>query len=115
MILLAIGIYIATLFLIGFLSYKKHQTASDFIIGARSLNYWLTAMAAHASDMSSWLFLGFPAVIFLGGLFNVWLAVGLTLFMLLNWLFIAPRVRIKTEEYNSMTFSSFFESRFHDT
>lgn len=115
MILLAIGIYIAILFLIGFLSYQKHQTASDFIIGARSLNYWLTAMAAHASDMSSWLFLGFPAVIFIGGLFNVWLAVGLTLFMLLNWLFIAPRVRIKTEEYNSMTFSSFFESRFHDT
>ena len=115
MTLFAIGIYIAILFLIGFLSYQKHQTASDFIIGARSLNYWLTAMAAHASDMSSWLFLGFPAVIFIGGLFNAWLAVGLTLFMLLNWLFIAPRVRIKTEEYNSMTFSSFFESRFHDT
>lgn len=115
MTVLAIGLYIAILFLIGFLSYKKHQTASDFIIGARSLNYWLTAMAAHASDMSSWLFLGFPAVIFTGGLFNVWLAVGLTLFMFLNWLLIAPRVRMKTEEYNSMTFSSFFESRFHDT
>ncbi|MCB1083623.1 MAG: sodium/proline symporter, partial [Simkania sp.] len=84
MILLAIGIYIATLFLIGFLSYKKHQTASDFIIGARSLNYWLTAMAAHASDMSSWLFMGFPAVIFIGGLFRSWFAIGLCLFMLLN-------------------------------
>ncbi|MDJ0651437.1 MAG: sodium/proline symporter [Simkaniaceae bacterium] len=115
MILLAISLYIAILFSIGFLSYRKHQTASDFIIGARSLSYWLTAMAAHASDMSAWLFLGFPSVIFSGGLFNVWLAVGLTLFMLLNWLCIAPRVRIKTEEYNSMTFSSFFESRFHDT
>lgn len=113
--LLAISIYVAILLLVGCLSYKKNQTASDFIIGGRSLNYWLTAMAAHASDMSSWLFLGFPAVIFFGGLFNAWLAVGLALFMLLNWLFIAPRVRIKTEEYNSMTFSSFFESRFHDT
>ncbi|MCP5506079.1 MAG: sodium/proline symporter [Chlamydiales bacterium] len=115
MTLLAIGIYVAILFFIGFLSYKRTQTASDFIIGGRGLNYWLTAMAAHASDMSSWLFMGFPAVIFTGGLFNAWFAVGLTLFMLLNWLFIAPRVRIKTEEYNSMTFSSFFESRFHDT
>lgn len=115
MTLLAIGIYVAILFLIGFLSYKRTQTASDFIIGSRGLNYWFTAMTAHASDMSSWLFMGFPAVIFIGGLFNVWFAVGLTLFMLLNWLFIAPRVRIKTEEYNSMTFSSFFESRFHDT
>ncbi len=115
MTLVAIAIYVAILFLIGFLSYKRHQTASDFIIGARSINYWVTAMAAHASDMSSWLFLGFPAVIFIGGLFNAWLAVGLTFFMLLNWLFIAPRIRIKTEEYNSMTFSSFFENRFHDS
>lgn len=115
MTLLAIGIYVATLFFIGFLSYKRTQTASDFIIGGRGLNYWLTAMAAHASDMSSWLFMGFPAVIFIGGLFNAWFAIGLTLFMLLNWLFIAPRIRVKTEEYNSMTFSSFFESRFHDT
>lgn len=113
--LVAIGAYVAMLFLIGFFSYKRNQTAADFIIGGRSLNYWLTAMAAHASDMSSWLFMGFPAVIFTGGLFNAWFAVGLTLCMLLNWLLVAPKMRIKTEAYNSMTFSSFFESRFHDT
>ncbi|MCB1081105.1 MAG: sodium/proline symporter, partial [Chlamydiia bacterium] len=113
--LVAIGAYVAILFLIGFFSYKRNQTAADFIIGGRSLNYWLTAMAAHASDMSSWLFMGFPAVIFTGGLFNAWFAVGLTLCMLLNWLLVAPKMRIKTEAYNSMTFSSFFESRFHDT
>lgn len=115
MIILAIGIYVAILFLIGFLSFQKNQTASDFIIGARSLNYWVTAISAHASDMSSWLFLGFPAVIFIGGLFNAWLGVGLILFMFLNWVFIAPKIRVKTEEYNSMTFSSFFESHFHNT
>ncbi len=112
---IAIGIYIAILLVIGFASYRKQQTATDFIIGGRSLNYWLTAIAAHASDMSSWLFIGFPAVIFIGGLFNSWFAIGLCLFMLLNWLFVAPKVRVKTEEYNSLTFSSFFESRFHDT
>jgi sodium/proline symporter len=113
--LLAIAIYVAILFLIGFLSYRKQQTANDFLIGGRSLNYWLTAMAAHASDMSSWLFMGFPAVIFIGGLFNAWFAVGLCIFMFLNWLVVAPRVRIQTERYNSLTFSSFFESHFHDT
>lgn len=113
--LLAIAIYVAILFFIGFLSYRKQQTASDFLIGGRSLNYWLTAMAAHASDMSSWLFMGFPAVILVGGLFNAWFAVGLCVFMFLNWLVVAPRVRTQTEEYNSLTFSSFFESHFHDT
>lgn len=111
----AIAIYVAILFTIGFWSYRGHKTATDFIIGARSLNFWLTALAAHASDMSSWLFMGFPAIIYTGGVFNAWFAVGLTFFMFLNWLIVAPRVRIQTEEYNSLTFSSFFESHFHDT
>ena len=65
--------------------------------------------------MSSWLFMGYPAVIFTGGLFNAWSAVGLILFMLLNWQLVAPKIRIATEQYNSLTFSSFFESRLADT
>lgn len=111
----AIFMYVAILFVIGFWSYRGHKTATDFIIGARSLNFWLTALAAHASDMSSWLFMGFPSVIYTGGLFNAWFAVGLTFFMFLNWLIVAPRIRVQTEKYNSLTFSSFFESHFHDT
>lgn len=113
--LTAIGVYILILFSIGLLSYRKKQTASDFLIGSRSLNYWLTAMAAHASDMSSWLFMGFPVIIFIEGFFYSWLAIGLCIFMFLNWLLIAPKIRVQTERYNSLTFSSFFESHFHDT
>jgi sodium/proline symporter len=113
--LLAVLCYFAILLTIGFFSYRKHISATDFIIGNRSMNYWLTALAAHASDMSSWLFMGYPAVIFTGGLFNSWNAVGLLVFMYLNWQLIAPKIRIATEQYNSLTFSSFFESRLADT
>ncbi len=113
--LLAVLCYFAILLTIGFISYRKHISATDFIIGNRSMNYWLTALAAHASDMSSWLFMGYPAVIFTGGLFNSWNAVGLLVFMYLNWQLIAPKIRIATEQYNSLTFSSFFESRLADT
>lgn len=112
---IAIAFYAAILFGIALVSYKEHQSASDFILGSRSLNFWVTALAAHASDMSSWLFLAFPAVIFAKGLISAWLGIGLCLFMFLNWFFIAPRIRLQTEEYNSYTFSSFFESRFADT
>lgn len=111
----AVVIYLAILLLIGILSYRRHISVTDFIIGGRSLNYWLTALAAHASDMSSWLFMGYPAAIFMGGLFQSWAAVGLLLFMFLNWSFIAPKIRVATEQYNSLTFSSFFESRLADT
>ncbi|MDQ5956714.1 MAG: sodium/proline symporter [Candidatus Rhabdochlamydia sp.] len=113
--LLAVISYFFLLTLIVICSYKRHLTATDFIIGSRSLNYWLTALAAHASDMSSWLFMGYPAMIFAAGLFNAWAAIGLILFMFLNWQFIAPKLRTATEEYNSLTLSSFFESRLTDT
>src|SRR5579885_1733390 len=107
----AIAIYFAILMGIGLLSVyqRRHLTASDFIIGGRGLNYWLTALAAHASDMSSWLFMGYPAVIYANGLIDIWTAVGLIVFMYLNWQLVAPKIRIATEQYNSMTFSSFFE------
>ncbi len=113
--LIAVILYAAILFLIGFLSYQKHKTADDFLIGGRGLNFYLTALAAHASDMSSWLFIAFPAVMFMNGVFNYWIGIGLCLFMFLNWQFIAPKIRYETEKYNCLTFSSYFESRFHDT
>jgi len=59
--------------------------------------------------------MGYPAVIFTGGLFNAWTAMGLLLFMFLNWQLIAPKIRVATEQYNSLTFSSFFEHRLSDT
>jgi sodium/proline symporter len=110
----SIIIYFCSLLLIGILSYRRNLTSTDFIIGDRSLNYWLTALAAHASDMSSWLFMGYPALIFTQGLFGTWVALGLIICMFLNWHYIAPRFRRATEELKAMTFSSFFESRLRD-
>jgi sodium/proline symporter len=111
----AVILYFALLLAVGVLSYKKHLSNTDFIIGDRSLNCWLTALAAHASDMSSWIFMGYPAAIFIGGLSSAWVGIGLILFMYLNWQLIAPKVRVATEQYNSLTFSSFFESRLADS
>jgi sodium/proline symporter len=107
--------YFAILLLIAFFSYRKQNSDTDFIIGNRSLNFWLTALSAHASDMSSWLFLGYPALIFTTGLFSAWAAIGLTSFMFLNWQFVAPKIRTITEQLGSLTLSSYFETRFGDT
>ncbi len=111
---LAFVFYIILLISIGFSYYKKGGSSTDFIIGSRKMNFWLTALAAHASDMSSWIFLGYPAVVFATGIYNAWLAVGLVIFMFLNWQFVAPKLRTMTEKYNSLTLPSFFESRFAD-
>ncbi|MDJ0651486.1 MAG: sodium/proline symporter [Simkaniaceae bacterium] len=110
----AIGFYFLLALGVGILSYRKQTSHANFLIGNRSLNYWLTALAAHASDMGNWLFMGYPAIIFIGGLFNAWVAIGLTLCMFLNWQWIAPKLRILTEKNRNLTLSSFFESKLGD-
>ena len=112
---LAFGLYFAVLLSIGLLVRKKHLTETDFILGSRSLNFWVTALSAHAADMSAWLFMAFPAALYIGGLSQSWIALGLLLGMFCNWHFVAPKLRVDTEENNSYTLSTFFERRFHDS
>ncbi len=95
--------------------YRKNTSTSSFILGNRSMNYWVTALSTQASDMSDWLFMGYPGLIYGFGIFNVWVALGLIIFMFLNWQFIAPRLRTSTEQYQSLTLASFLEKRFDDT
>lgn len=114
-ILIAFFAYFCILLSIGLISHRKQTTSADFIMGNRSLNFWLTALSAHASDMSGWLFMGFPAAIFIGGMSQSWIAWGLIIGMLANWQFVATRLRTATEKYNSYTLSTFFERRYDDT
>lgn len=112
--LLAIILYFLLVLSVGIFSYKKQTNTSEFLMGNRLLGTWLTALAAHASDMSNWLFMGYPAIIFVGGLFNAWVAIGLSFCMFLNWQWIAPKLRVLTEKMGNLTLPSFFESRLDD-
>lgn len=114
-VIAAFIVYFSILLAIGLVFHRKQTTSSDFIMGNRSLSFWLVALSAHASDMSAWLFMAFPMSIFVLGLSRIWIALGLLIGMYLNWQFVAPRLRSMTEEYNCYTLSSFFEKRFQDT
>ncbi len=113
-VVIAFFAYFFILLCIGLFSHKRSTSSADFIMGNRSLNFWLTAFTAHAADMSAWLFMAFPAAVFIGGLSQAWLALGLLCGMYLNWQFIAQKLRIATEKYHSYTLSTFFERRFSD-
>lgn len=112
--LVAFGLYFTVLLCIGLYFYNKTKTQSDFTLGNRSLNFWLTAIAAQASDMSDWLFMAFPGSIFLFGFSHIWIAISLSCFMLLTWQFIAPALRQQTEQYQALTLTSFFEKKYQD-
>ena len=113
-ILIAFFAYLLIILVIGLVSHKKQTSSADFVMGSRSLNFWLTALTAHASDMSAWLFMAFPAALFIQGVPSFWIALGLIVGMYLNWQFVAEKLRVETEKYNSYTLSTYFERRFFD-
>ncbi|MBN4077368.1 sodium/proline symporter [Sulfobacillus acidophilus] len=107
-------IYFFVLLSIGLIASKKQKTASDYILGGRSLNYWVAALSANASDMSTWLFLGLPALVFAKGSIGFFIGLGLIVGMFCNWHFIAPKLRAQTEKYGALTLFSYFEKRLND-
>jgi sodium/proline symporter len=107
-------IYLIFLLAIGFFFYKKTTNLEDYLLGGRSMGVWVTALSAQASDMSGWLLMGLPGAVFLYGLGQSWIAIGLLIGTVLNWLLVAPRLRVYTERTSSLTLSSFFENRFKD-
>jgi sodium/proline symporter len=59
--------------------------------------------------------MGLPGAIYVVGLIEGWIAIGLTVGSYLNWLIVAPRLRAYTEvSRNSITLPSFFENRLRD-
>ncbi|PLS05817.1 sodium/proline symporter PutP [Neobacillus cucumis] len=114
-ILISIGIYMVGMLLIGYFAYKRTSNLSDYMIGGRGLGAAVTALSAGASDMSGWLLMGLPGAMFTQGLSASWIAIGLTIGAYLNWLYVAPRLRIYTETANnSMTIPAYLENRFGD-
>lgn len=108
------SVYLVFLMGIGVYFYKKTANLEDYLIGGRKMGSWVTALSAQASDMSGWLLMGLPGAVYLGGFSQAWIAVGLFIGTVLNWKYVAARLRVYTEKTDSMTLPSFFEDRFGD-
>ncbi|GGD31269.1 sodium/proline symporter PutP [Nocardioides daphniae] len=111
----ALVIYFAAMIGIGYYAYTQTSDHEGYMLAGRQLPPWTAALSAGASDMSGWLMMGLPGAIFVAGLIEAWIAIGLTAGAWLNWKFVAPRLRAYTEvARNSITIPSFFENRLHD-
>ncbi len=114
--LISIIIYLAIMLYVGWYSYKKTSNLTDYMLGGRSLGPAVTALSAGAADMSGWLLMGLPGGIYVTGLADAWIAIGLTLGAYANWFFVAPRLRSYTQVANdSITIPSYLENRFKDS
>lgn len=114
--MIALVIYFAAMLAIGYYAYKKTTSHEGYMLAGRQLPSWAAGLSAGASDMSGWLMMGLPGAIYLTGMIEAWIAIGLTIGAYLNWQFVAPRLRSYTEvAKNSITIPSFFENRLHDS
>ncbi|GAB3188667.1 sodium/proline symporter PutP [Nesterenkonia suensis] len=111
--LVAVILYFACMVAIGYYAYRRTSDLNDYMLAGRKLRPSTAALSAGASDMSGWLMMGLPGAIYLNGLVEAWIAIGLTIGAWLNWKFVAPRLRAYTEvANNSITIPSFLEARF---
>lgn len=114
-VLIAFVAYLAFMVVIGAVCMGQTKSTEDYFLGGRGLNGWVAALSAQASDMSGWLLMGLPGSIYALGTGQAWVAIGLFLGTVCNWLIIARRLRRYTiVANNSMTLPEFFENRFQD-
>lgn len=112
--LITFVIYLIFLMGVGVYFYKKTETAEDYVLGGRGMGSWVTALSAQASDMSGWLLMGLPGAVYMTGMSQTWTAIGLTLGTYLNWKILAPKLRVQTEETDTMTLPNFLSKKLKD-
>lgn len=113
-ITISLALYFILMLGIGFYAWRKSTSSSEeYILGGRQLSPSVAALSAGASDMSGWLLMGLPGALFVSGLAQSWIGIGLVVGAFFNWVIVAPRLREQTERYdNSLTIPEFLSNRF---
>lgn len=106
--------YFILLLGIGFYFYRRNESIEEYLLGGRGMGAWVTALSAQASDMSGWLLMGLPGAIYITGMADAWIAIGLFVGTVLNWTLVSGRLRVYTQKTNTITLPCFFEARFGD-
>ena len=108
-LVLGIGIYF-------FIKGRKQTGDKAYFLGGREMNGWVAALSAGASDMSAWVLMGLPGSIYLWGMGQIWISVGLFIGTVLAWVFVAPRLRRMSIMANdSITIPQFLTNRLKST
>lgn len=104
-VVLGVGVY--------FFVKSKNSGEKDYFLGGRNMGGFVAALSAGASDMSAWVLMGLPGSIYLYGMGQVWISVGLLIGTILAWIFVAPRLRRYSIKANdSITIPQFLTNRF---
>ncbi|MDG2091588.1 MAG: sodium/proline symporter [Gammaproteobacteria bacterium] len=106
-------VYFGILMFIGYLASRRVKSMKDFVIGGKSLSYWVAAFSAQATGESAWLLLGLTGMGAMLGFSAYWVVVGELFGVGVAWFLMAPRFKHLTDKYDSMTVIDYMTSRFN--
>jgi len=107
-----IVLYFSILMFLGYLASRRIRTMNDFVIGGKSLSFWVAAFSAQATGESAWLLLGLTGMGAMVGFSAYWVVVGEVLGVAGCWFLMAKRFKRLTDKYDSMTVIDYMVSRF---
>jgi sodium/proline symporter len=104
--------YFGILVYLGYLASRRVRNMDDFVIGGKSLSFWVAAFSAQATGESAWLLLGLTGMGAMVGFSAYWVVVGEVLGVSIAWFLMANRFKRLTDKYASMTVIDYMASRF---
>ena len=105
-------IYFSILMVLGYLASRRIRTMNDFVIGGKTLSFWVAAFSAQATGESAWLLLGLTGMGAMLGFSTYWVVVGELFGVTVAWFIMANRFKRLTDKYDSITVIDYMVSRF---
>ena len=105
-------IYFAALLLLGYLAARRVTDMKDFVIGGKSLGFWVAAFSAQATGESAWLLLGLTGMGAMIGFSAYWVVVGELLGVAIMWFLMAGRFKALADHYDAITVIDYLVGRF---
>jgi len=110
--IIALGLYVLILFLIGIYASRRVKSMSDFYVGGKNMGFWAVAFSARATGESGWLLIGLTGMGAISGLSTYWVVVGEVLGVAISWWYMAKRFKRKSDAYQAITIPDYLESHF---
>lgn len=95
--------YALVLLSIGIWASYRSTDATDYLLAGRSLGPWVAGLSASASSSSAWTLLGVSGAAYFWGLAALWLLPATLGGFLINWYWVAPRLRRLSHETGALT------------
>ncbi len=112
-ILVAIGIYIVFCVAVGLhFQRKASKGVSEFYVAKREIPGWVVSLAFFSTFTSTNTYIGQSGQAFAAGLSWAWVGVFWTVFCMISWLALGPRLRNQTAGLKSVTIPDYFDARY---